>query len=943
LAWHTSFLLALLAFSALAWAWLMEWCRGRTYQGSTRLDGKLAVVTGANTGLGFSTARDLAARGARVVLACRSKERGQQALERLREEGLHSRVELYTLDLASFKSVRRFAEELAAKEAKLDILVNNAGLAFQPKQMTEDGQEQTMQVNHLGHFLLTNLLLDLLKAAPEARIVNLSSVAYSWAKQGIQLKDLKWEQAKFDSWEAYSQSKLANVYFTRTLAEKLKGSNVSVYAVHPGAVATDLGRHYQSKIPSFLLPLTDKVKLFLQDSQHGCQTSVFCAVEPSIAKDSGRYYADLEEKALSARALDKDAALKLWKVSKDIVGDITPLKPGSVVQEIVVSKENLIESAPVPCVDLMADEPVKDVAMSEANKIELIGGIESFDSSSLAPVLTKEPLSGADLVKQELNVKAVNEEVESFDSRELKETIVEEKTWLPSEDDVKEEKEKVHHLEEIHKFNKDTELSKVQTVEPLSGAELLKKDLLSSELLSFDQSTMKTTTVEEKVVLPDKETLEMEKTREGFLKGVETFDQETLSKVVTPEPLSGAELLKKELTIKSVVDSVESFSTSTLKSTTTEEKISLPDADTMKAEKDRESLLKELESPPELSSVPQPKEPLSGAEMLKAELQHKELMAGVATFQPEVQLKPSTVEEKLVLPDATIIQEEKSRASFLAEVEGSHSLNPVKTPEPLTGAALVKQELLHGSLLEGVSSFSKEELKHQQPQEKVVLPDSEAIASEKQHMEHLATIGSFDTGALKPVKTAEPLSGPEVTRQESLRSGIGEEIQTFNREGLKESETAEKIVLPGAEEIAAEKQHQQHLLGLETGLAEGLKHVETREPSSPVTLAKMELSRDQIDVDIQAFDKARLTPVVTEEKDLLPTAEDIKAEALAKELDSLDKEGGGSTEGSERSSSPSTGTEASGAQGLRGILEQGGDRERRSSSEEWEKVSSSEC
>jgi len=949
LAWHTSVLLALLAGSALAWAWLMDWCRGSLYTPSHRLDGKVAVVTGANTGIGKETAKELAVRGARVILACRSKERGEEAVKQIKAE-VGGQLEFRELDLASFKSVRKFAEELVASESKLDILVNNAGLAFQPRSITEDNQEQTIQVNHLGHFLLTNLLLDLLKAAPQARVVNLSSVGHKWAKEGIQFADLKWEKTKFDSWQAYAQSKLANIYFTRILADKLSGSNVSVYAVHPGSVATDLGRHYQAKIPSFLLPITDKVKLFLQDSQHGAQTSIYCAVEPSLTGNTGHYFANLSQEVPSKTAKDKDAAQKLWKISQDIVGDIKPLALGSGTRVQEVSKPVEKVSSPVE-VDSSQVEPVSFEAVEEKNvvpkdvgqpQVELIGGIESFDQTNLSSVTTKEPLSGAELLKQELTVKAVNEEVESFDSAELKQTVVEEKTWLPSETEIKEEKEKVHHLEEIQNFNKDEELSKVQTAEPLSGAELLKKDLLSSELLSFDQSSMKTTTVTEKVVLPDKETLEMEKTREGFLKGVESFDQDSLTKVLTPEPLSGAELLKKELTLKSVVDSVETFSTSSLKSTTTEEKVSLPDADTIKAEKDRVNLLKDLESEHTLSSVV-PKEPLSGAELLKQELTHKELMAGVAAFDSQA-LQPSKVEEKIVLPDAQVLESEKVRESLLKDLESEHSLNPVKTAEPLSGAALLKAELTHSSLLSGVAAFSKEDLRPASPREGGALPSQQEIEAEKQHLQHLEGIGGFDVGALKPVKTPEPLSGPEVARQESLRSGIGEEVQAFNREALKESETEEKVVLPRAEDIQQEKQHQGLLLDLETG-PEGLKHVETREPSSPLSLAKMELSRDQVDVDIQAFDKARLTPVVTEEKLLLPTAEDIKAEALAKELDTeaLNKELDSLETPETGSGGSSPGQAGGGAAALRNMMETQGDRERRSSSEEWEKVSSSEC
>ena len=314
LAWGDSLLLAVLLGSVLAWAWLLDWCKGPTCTSTARLDGKIAVVTGANTGIGRETARALAARGARVVLACRNVAKAEEARQDIeRETG--GQVEVMELDLASFASVRQFARELAAKFAKLDILVNNAGLAFLPRQLTVDGQEQVMQVNHLSHFLLTNLLLDLLKAAGKARVVNLSSVTHSWAKQGIQWDDLKWEQKPFDSWAAYSQSKLANLYFTRELARRHSNTGLTAYAVHPGAVGSDLMRVYDDKIPAFLKPKLICLRdYFLKSPEGGAQTSIYCAVEHSLESETGKYYADCARLSPAALALDDKEAKKLWEV-----------------------------------------------------------------------------------------------------------------------------------------------------------------------------------------------------------------------------------------------------------------------------------------------------------------------------------------------------------------------------------------------------------------------------------------------------------------------------------------------------------------------------------------------------------------------------------------------------------------------------------------------------
>jgi len=970
LAWNTSFLLALLAGSALGWAWLMDWCRGKVYQSNTRLEGKLAVVTGANTGIGIHTARDLAARGARVVLACRDLGKGEQARQQIEEQVGAGKVEVMQLDLSSFQSVRMFAAELVSRETKLDILVNNAGIAFHPRHITDDGNEQVMQVNHLSPFLLTNLLLDLLKAAPEARVINLSSIAHKWSSKGIQFDDLKWESTKFDSWQAYGQSKLANIYFTRQLAEKLTGTRVTAYAVHPGSVATDLGRHYQSKIPSFLLPLTDKVKLFLQTPEGGAQTSIYCAVEPSLTGVSGRYYDNVTEAIPADIAFDKDAARQLWDVSKQLVGDISPLEPSgevalkdsvtekstNLVREELVVKVNEEETKSLnvevstfsksdlkqTVMEVKNILPDQEVILQERSQVELIGGIENFNTENLSTVTTKEPLSGAELLKQELSFKAVQEEVELFDTgKGLRATEVEERKWMPDSDDVREEKEKVEHLAGIEGFNKTEDLIKVQTKEPISGAEMLRHEMMTAEVENFDLKTMKTVAVEEKIVLPDTETLQAEKTHESFLKGVESFSHESLAHVRTPEPVSGAELVKQELTIKSLVDSVESFETSSLKSATTEEKIMLPDAETIRQEKDRVNLLKDLESSHDLTPVAL-KEPLSGAALLKQELTHKQILEGVSSFDTDA-LKPSQFEEKVVLPDQETIEQEKGRANLLKDLESEHDLTPVTPKEPLSGAALLKQELTHQKLLEGVSSFNQEGLKPSQVEEKVVLPDQETIQVEKTHMEHLKGIGEFNPENLTPVKVGVSLSGPEVSHQEILRSDIGQEVAAFNRNELKETSTEEKVVLPGAEDIKQERQHQDLLTGVETGGVGGLKHVETREPTNPLDLARMELTKDQVEEDIQAFDRARLTPVVTEEKQTLPSAEDIKNEALTKELDTLEEGSGGD-------SSPEGQRKASGgAAGLKGLLE--GDRERRSSSEEWEKVStgdlgernSSEC
>jgi len=982
LAWYDSFLIATLVGGVLGWAWLMDWCKGPSYTGTERLDGKVCVVTGANVGIGKETAKDFVRRGARVILACRDLEKAEEAkLEIIQDTGITNRVEVMHLDLSSFKSVRQFASELCAKEGKLDILVNNAGIAFHPRAVTADGQEQVMQVNHLSGFLLTNLLTDLLKAAGSARVINLSSLAHAWAKDGIQFDDLKWENAKFDSWQAYGQSKLANILFTREFARRNAKSGITVYAVHPGSVATELGRHYQSKVPSFLLPVTEKAKLFLKTPVGGAQTTIYCAVEPSLATETGKYYADCARVGTSLAALDDKQAKKLWDVSKQIVGDINPIKPSGtirdspVIETIGTFEDAKIKGDLIEEIHSFAEEsvltPVKSsepLSGAELLKQELlVESVETFDKSVLNKTETQEPLSGPELAKKELDLKSINDEVEHFDKAVLKETDIDEiNTYKQTL--IEQEKPRVELIGGIENFNADNlqpvktteplsgvellkqelthkavhsdlanfdvdKLQPVKTAEPLSGAELLKQELtqkaVNSDLEQFNQSELKKTETEEKNLLPDSEVIREEKEKIDHLSGIETFNAEALTKVKTQEPLSGVELLKHELTQKAVGEELENFDKESMKPVDVAEKNILPDTETLQVEKTRENLLKGVEefSQKELAHV-QTSEPLSGAELLKQELSMKSLVDSVTTFDSS-SLKTATTDEKTHLPDAEDIKSEKDHLNLLKEVETGRVLSPVVPKEPLSGAALLKQELTHQKVLDGVSTFDKEALKHSDVDEKSVLPDKETIEIEKSHVEHLKGIGEFDQTNLTPVKVAEPLSGPDVSKQESMRTNISEELKTFDKTELKLTETVEKTGLPDVEAITTEKQHMDHLTNLETGVE--LKKTETREPLNPLDLARIEITKDQVEEDIQAFDRARLTPVVTEEKNFLPSADDIKKEALDKELDTLD------TEDSLPSgdSSPTTG----GAAGLRNLLD-GGERERRSSSEEWEKVSS---
>ena len=224
---------------------------GGVCRSNASLAGKTVIITGANTGIGKETAIDMAKRQARVIMACRSVERGEKAAKEVRKASGSIKVEFRQLDLASLASVRRFCEHVLKEESHIDILINNAGIMSCPYWKTEDGFEMQFGVNHLGHFLLTNLLLDRLKKAPAARIVNVSSLAYK-RTNGINFDDINSEQSYIPR-AAYSQSKLANILFTRSLAKRLEGTRVTANSLHPGVICTELGRHMSKlKIVSIL-------------------------------------------------------------------------------------------------------------------------------------------------------------------------------------------------------------------------------------------------------------------------------------------------------------------------------------------------------------------------------------------------------------------------------------------------------------------------------------------------------------------------------------------------------------------------------------------------------------------------------------------------------------------------------------------------------------------
>eukprot|EP00899_Mesostigma_viride_P020827 jgi/Mesvir1/28746/Mv19715-RA.1 len=284
--------------------------------------GKTVLITGANTGIGKVAALRLAEKGYDIILACRDTEKGEDCAKYVKEQTRGAATpDVVKLDLGSLKSVRECAARVKDARGKVDVLLNNAGVMACPKMQTEDGFEYQLGVNHLGHHLLTSLLMDRVLAAgtpsANARVINVSSSAHSFGK--INFDDIM-SNNKYEPWPAYGQSKLANILFTYELARRLPtNTHVTANCLHPGLVATELGRYLlPANVNIFQQLMFGAMRMMAKTPEQGAETSIYLASSPQVEGVTGKYFVDCAPKASTSESYDLETARKLWDLSNEL-------------------------------------------------------------------------------------------------------------------------------------------------------------------------------------------------------------------------------------------------------------------------------------------------------------------------------------------------------------------------------------------------------------------------------------------------------------------------------------------------------------------------------------------------------------------------------------------------------------------------------------------------
>jgi len=276
--------------------------------------GKIVLITGGTGGIGRATAIGLAKSGARVGITGRDRGRAEQAADAIRRESNNGAVDVFVADLSSQSDVRRLARDVLAAYPRLDVLINNVGGFWAHRHETADGLEHTFALNHLAPFLLTNLLIDRLRACAPARIVTVSSGAQSMGR--IDFDDLMGEQT-YSGQRAYNQSKLANVMFTYELARRLDGSGVTANTLHPGVTRTAFGAEDGTRV---MAPIIAALRPFMRSPKRGAETSVFLASSPAAAGITGHFFENRKARPSQKASYDSVTTARLWEVSAALVG-----------------------------------------------------------------------------------------------------------------------------------------------------------------------------------------------------------------------------------------------------------------------------------------------------------------------------------------------------------------------------------------------------------------------------------------------------------------------------------------------------------------------------------------------------------------------------------------------------------------------------------------------
>lgn len=272
------------------------------------MDGKICLITGGNAGIGLATAIGLAELGAHVVIVSRNRERGETAVTQIKQAANNKSAALLTADLASQAQIRQLARQFQQQYDRLDVLINNAGILPRTRQLSPDGCELQFAVNHLAYFLLTNLLLDRLKASAPARIVNVSSMVHDWAS--LDFTDLQNERS-YNATGVYGQTKLMNVLFTYELARRLAGSGVTANCLHPGVIPTKLNADYMGR---------NHATASMEQLTRGAQTSIYLASSPAVEGVTGQYFANQRAQRSADSSYDEAAAAQLWRISAEMTG-----------------------------------------------------------------------------------------------------------------------------------------------------------------------------------------------------------------------------------------------------------------------------------------------------------------------------------------------------------------------------------------------------------------------------------------------------------------------------------------------------------------------------------------------------------------------------------------------------------------------------------------------